>query len=108
MAIEIEGRIALPKRSACRFNGALTKAAEDQETLANDLLEPLERNLFAKQQDAANHHQIRRTIHPQPSGIDRRETFAVGLSHRVRVNSAGARLKLRASYVSSSSSPKRR
>ena len=73
---------------------------EDQETLANDLLEPLERNLFAKQQDAANHHQIRRTIHPQPSGIDRRETFALGRSHRVRVNSAGARLTLRASSVS--------
>src|SRR5206468_5342529 len=56
MAIEIEGRIALPKRSGCGFDGALAKATEDQETFADDLPEPLERNFFAKQQDAANHH----------------------------------------------------
>ena len=81
VAIEIKCRVAFPKCAATRFDGALAESRENQ-------------------QHAADHHQIRRTIHPQPSGIDCGEAFAFGRSHRREAGSAVARVALRASSVS--------
>jgi hypothetical protein len=78
---EIELVVGLPV-AACRgLQRALTKAPEAQKAVGQRLVQPRERDALAKNQHAANHHQIARPIHPQPCGVDTGHAFAL-VAHR--------------------------
>jgi len=79
---DIEFVVGLPGAAARGPHRALTKALETQEAIGQRLLQAREGDALAKDQHAADHHQIARPIHPQPRGIDAGHAFALVATHR--------------------------
>ena len=84
MMIEIELRIGFPERRGGRLDRALTESPEHEESFGENRFQSRKREALAKQQHPANHHQIRRAIHPQPCGVDGGNAFALVRGHRLR------------------------
>ena len=84
MVIEIEARIVFPECRGRRFDRALTEAPEHEKSFGKDRFQSRKRETLPKQQHPANHHEIRRAIHPQPRGVDGGNAFALVRGHRLR------------------------
>ena len=76
MAREVELRVVAPIGDAGADLDALAETSMRRQSLAELRLQPLQRDRPLEHQDADDHHQIVRPIHPQPRQIDRRHAFA--------------------------------
>ena len=74
--VEVEFGVRLPERAGGCLDGAHAETLEHQEAIADDLAQAPKREPFAEHQHAADHHQVVRTIHAQPRGVDRGHFFA--------------------------------
>ena len=74
--IEIEVVGGLPERGRRRLHGTLKEAAKAHEALGHHSLHGIQADRLREGEHGADHHQVARTIHPQPCGIDRRNLFA--------------------------------
>ena len=71
VVIEIEVGGGLPERAGRRFNGTLKETTEPDEPLGNHGAQRIDGHRLREREHGADHHQVARTIHPQPRGVHR-------------------------------------
>jgi hypothetical protein len=76
VVIEIEFVGRLPECGRRRLHGPLQKAPETHEALGHNGLQRIHADRLREREHGADHHQVARTVHPQPCGVDRRNLVA--------------------------------
>ena len=75
VVVDVEARVVLPVgqvATQARPNDTLMKPAEWREAPVEQRSESLDVDSAVESEDACDHHQVGRVLHPQPSGVDAR------------------------------------